>query len=124
MSGIIPRIGADKKVELTEGGSATLADPMTAKEAAFLGRGILACATATLAPNAPLGALVGDMHLPIIKWATGTNPLGEPVLVLSVPPGIELTFQMPALTLRTLGEALLSQANRTSSSMGHGGSVH
>lgn len=127
MPEIIPRIGADRKVELTNDGSATLvgADPMTPQEAAFLARGILACAASISAPNAPPpGTLVGDVHLPIMRWATGTNPLGEAVLVLSILPGIELTFQMPPLTVRTLGEALISQAAGTAPPAGHSGTVH
>ena len=76
MSEIIARISADRRVELTVDGAAKIAgaDPMTAEEAAFLARGILASAAALSAPNAPApGTIIGDAHLPAMTWAVGSS---------------------------------------------------
>jgi len=128
MAEIIARIAADHKIELTSDGTAKLSgtDPMTPEDAAFLARGILACAATQSAPNAPPpGTIVGDAHLPPMTWGVGVSPLtGEPILVLSVPPGIELTFVMPPQGAIALGRALVARGEGTAPPEPQRGTVH
>jgi hypothetical protein len=128
MAEIIARIASDRKVELTHDGSTKLSgtDPLAPHDAAFLARGILSCAAALSGTNPPpVGALTGDTHLPIMGYATGTSSItGDPVLILSVPPGIELTFVMPLQTVRELGAALVAEADGTAPLGGRRGTVH
>jgi len=125
---IIPRTAPNQTVELTKDGSAPIGsiDPITPQAAAFLARGILGCAAALSGANPPpVGTLVGDAHLPIMQWRTGRlNINGEPVLMLSIPPGIELTFQLPEITARALGKALLDEGDRSAPLGGQRGTVH
>jgi len=121
MTEIIPRIARDRKIELTADGSATLngVDPIKPQDAAFLARALLAAATA-LSGNSPppVGALVGDAHLPVVNGVIGkSNITGDPVLLLSVPPGIELTFQLSPSIATSMGESLVAAAsNNTAAS--------
>jgi hypothetical protein len=102
MSEIMARINAEHLVELIDDRLASIASvpPMTPQDTAFLARGMLACAAALTEVVGPptAGAIVGDAQFPIVQWKTMTaTATGLPVLILSIPPGIELTF---ALTLQ------------------------
>jgi len=44
--------------------------------------------------------------------------------MLSIPPGIELTFQLPEITARALGKALLDEGDRSAPLGGQRGTVH
>jgi hypothetical protein len=128
MAEISARVNAQGSVELINGQSATIesATAMTPLDAAWLARGLLACAAALAGPTPPAaGAIGGDAHLPIMTWAVGSSTItGKPVLVLSIPPGIELTFVMPAQGAIAVGEALVAQGEGTAPPEGHRGTVH
>jgi hypothetical protein len=114
MTEIMARIGQNGDVELIDDRSAKIeaAGSMTPHDAVYLARGILSCATALSGPNPPKpGAIVGDAHLPVVKWTVGASTFtAEPVLILSVPSGIELTFAIWPQGAKELGAALLAQA--------------
>src|SRR5580700_3072720 len=113
MAEIMARISPQGGVELVDDRLVKIiaVDSMTPRDAAFLARSILSCAVALSGPNRPeVGALVGDAHLPIMTWkVSSSNINGQPVLILSVPSGIELTFQMPPQGAKELGAALIAQ---------------
>jgi hypothetical protein len=114
MSELIPRIGQNKKIELIDDKMVRIAgiDPMTPMEAAFLARSLLACAAViSLEASPKINSLCADVHFPILKWAvsaqTGTQ---NPVLIFSIPPGIDVTFQMTVEIEKQLGAALVGHA--------------
>ena len=113
MGETIARIGEGGTVELVdEKMNAIGADPMTPEDAAFLARSLIACA-AVLAfdRSAKAGALHTDAHVPVLKWtiSVGTESC-KPVLIFSIPPGIDLTFQTSPQVERELGAALVARA--------------
>ena len=116
MPEIIARVAADGQIELITEKAIRLESigTLTPNDAAFLARGILACAAAVSGANPPkVGTLVGDAHLPITKWVIGTSNInGELVLLLSIPSGIELTFQIPAQAAKEIAAALIVQADK------------
>lgn len=117
MSEIMARVAPNGRVEIVDdkGKKIEATGALLPNDAAFLARGILACAAALSAANPPeAGRLVGDAHLPITKWVVGaSNANGEPVLVLSIPSGIELTFQIPAQAAKEIAAALVTQADKS-----------
>jgi hypothetical protein len=128
MSEIIARISADSGVELiTEQNKIIEAvGSLSPMDAAYLARGIFSCAATLSGPNPPeSGALVGDAHLPPLAWKVGiSRPEGHPVLILSVPPGIELTFLLPAEHAKKIAAALVAQADGVSPPEGQRGTLH
>lgn len=122
------RITPDGYVELIDDQSKIIRsiDPMTPDDAAYLARGILACAIVLSGPNPPnVATIIGDAHMPVLKWAVGSsNITGEPVLILTTPSGVELTFVMPLEGAKVIGEALLSRSQGSSPLGGHHGTVH
>jgi hypothetical protein len=107
---------------IAEGGNIELVDermvkiagasPMTPEDAAFLARSLLSCAAILAADkSAKIGQLYADAHFPILKWVvsqrTGTH---VPIIVFSIPPGIDLTFQLSTQTEKELGAALVAHA--------------
>jgi hypothetical protein len=125
---IMARVSAGARVELIDDRSAIIKSvvPMTPFDAAYLARGMLACAAALSGANPPkTGTTVGDAHLPVMKWVVGASRItGDPVLILSIPSGIELTFQLPPQTAKELGAALISQGAGSAPPGGHSGTVH
>lgn len=85
MAEIMARIGPAGSVELIDDRSMVIptVGAMTPMDAAYLARGMLASAVALSGPNAPSpGTIVGDAHLPIMKWAVGASSVtGDPVLI-------------------------------------------
>lgn len=128
MTEIMARISSDARVEVIDDRSTLIksVEAMAPPDAAYLARGLLACAVALSGQNPPkAGTIVGDAHMPVMKWMVGTSKVnGEPVLILTVPPGIELTFQMPSKGAKDLGNALLSQGEGTAPPEGHRGTIH
>jgi hypothetical protein len=103
------------------------ADPMTPEDAAFLARSLLACA-AMLAFDKSIkaGTLVGDVHLPVLQWkvSVGTESR-KPVVIFSIPPGIDLIFQLSPQIERELGTTLVAHAEGAlPPELPSGGSVH
>jgi len=127
MAEIIPKVSPDRGIELVEhrAGKTHLLGLMTAPDGAYLARGMLACAAALSGPDPPaVGDVVGDLHLPAIKWTVAASSRnGEPVLVLTIPSGIELTFQLSRHGAQEIGAALVAQAQGTAPLWGHSGTM-
>jgi hypothetical protein len=125
---LIARIGPEGSVEITDERSVPIKSvpAMTPGDAAYFARGLLACAAVLSGANpAPAGTIIGDAHLPVMRWVVGTSAAnGEPALIFSVPSGIELTFQMPPQAAKELGEALIAQSQRSAPLGGQRGTVH
>jgi hypothetical protein len=125
MTEIIARISANAGVELI-GDQSKLIDAvgsLSPMDAAYLARGIFSCAAMLSGANPPkAGVLVSDVHIPPLAWRVGISRLaGDPVLILSVPPGIELTFLLPAEHARKIAGALIAQADGVSPPEGQRG---
>ena len=128
MTEIIARISADSGVELI-GDQSKVIDAigsLSPMDAAYLARAIFSCAATLSGPTPPkAGTLVNDVHIPPLAWRVGISRLaGDPVLILSVPPGIELTFLLPAEHAKKIGNALIAQADGVSPPEGHRGMLH
>lgn len=128
MTEIIAKVGPDRGIELVEhrAGKMHLVGSMTPQDGAYLARGMLACAAALSGPNPPAaGTVVGDVHLPVAKWTvSASSSNGEPVLILTIPSGIELTFQMSRHGAQEIGAALVAQGQGTAPLWGHSGTIH
>jgi hypothetical protein len=128
MTELMARISQQGGVELVDekGIAVNGVPPMIAAEAAYLARGILACAAALFGTRpAKAGQIIGDAHFPIMKWRTTTsNITDEPVMILAHPSGIELTFVMPPQVAIELGTALVAQGQKNPPPAGRSGTVH
>ena len=128
MSETIARVNSSAGIDLVDERMRKIegAASMTPLDAAWLARGLLACAATLTGQNTPTpGTIVGDAHLPIMRWATGTSKFnGKPVLILSVPPGFELTFEMTPAGAKELGAALVAFGEGRSPPEGHRGTIH
>jgi hypothetical protein len=91
-----------------------------------LAKELLACAVSLLSPNKPNpGTILGYSELPVQEWKTMTSPYtGQLILILSVPPGIELVFGLTAEGAEEMGNALVFAAKSRLSSGAQSGSVH
>ena len=127
MAEIIPKVSPERGIELVEhrAGKPHLLGMMTPQDGAYLARGMLACAAALSGPNPPAaGEVVGDMHLPVTKWTVAAaSHNGEPVLILTVASGIELTFQLTRRGAHDIAGALVAQAQGTAPLRGHSGTM-
>lgn len=126
MAEIIAKVGPERGVELIEhrAGKAHALGEMTPPDGAYLARGILACAAALSGPEPPAaGTVVADLPLAVTKWTVAAAGDGEPLLVLTVRPGIELTFRLTRHGAQEVGTALMAQAQGTAP-RGHSGVMH
>jgi hypothetical protein len=116
MTEIIARIGQSGNVELVDERMVSIAGaaPMTPADAAFLARSLLSCAAlVTLNESPRIGTLCADLHFPVLKWTIAVQAeTRSPVVIFSVPPGIDLTFQMTPQIEKELGAALVAHAER------------
>jgi len=115
MREIMPKIGPDRGIEIVEhqsSGKTTRIGSMSPEDGAYLGRGILACAAALCRPDPPqFGTILWDAHLPVLGWAVGSSVTnGEPLLIFTIPSGIELTFEMPRHAAREIATALVAHS--------------
>jgi hypothetical protein len=114
MGETIARISEGGNVELVDEGMVKITgvSPMTHTDAAFLARSLLSCAALlALDKSAKVGALCADLHFPILKWVISTQTgTRVPVVIFSVPPGIDLTFQMSPQVEKELGAALVAHS--------------
>jgi hypothetical protein len=114
MGEILARVSQEKGVELVDDRSRKIEGigSMTPEDAAYLARGMLALAATLPGPNPPeVGTLGGDAHLPVAKWAVGASAFtGKPILLLTLPSGIELSFAIWPDGAKGLGTALIKQA--------------
>jgi len=115
MSETMARIGLDGTIELADERSAKIDSVAQMKplDAAYLARGLLACSASffdTKPPN--VGAIIGDSHFPVIKFAVSVGTETKmSVIVLTIPPGIDLVFQLSPQIEREMGAALVAHAN-------------
>jgi hypothetical protein len=128
MTEIMGRIGPDGTVEMADDRSVRVegVDPLTPSDAAFLGRELLSCAAALSGTNPPVaGTSIPDAHFPIIAWATGPHPnTGAPTLIVKIPPGIELTFQLTMQGAKEMGGGLVVLGQGLTPSGGSRGMIH
>ena len=113
MSEITVRINTENLIELIDERSVIQSlPPMTPINAAYLARALLACAAVLSQPQPPKpGTVVGDASFPTLTWKVGlSNVNSNMVLVLTIPPGIELVFEMPMQGTEALGGALIAQS--------------
>lgn len=110
----IAKIVQGGKVELFDQNEVKIAgiDPMTPLEAALLGRSLLACgAVVSLEATPKINYPCTDVHFPVLEWTLGAQTkIGDPVAIFSVPPGIDLTFQMTLQVEKAIGAALVAHA--------------
>jgi hypothetical protein len=114
MGETIAMVGQGGKVELIDSRMVKIdgVSSMTPAEAAFLARSLLSCAALIALGATPnIGAVVADLHFPVLKWSvTLQSGTPVPVVIFSVPPGIDLTFQLSPQVEKELGVALAAHA--------------
>jgi hypothetical protein len=96
MDEIISEVGPEHSVELVchHAGKRNAVGRMAPQDAAYLARGILACADALCGLNPPpLGTIAADAHLTVTKWGVSQSD-GELLLTLTLQSGIDLTFRI------------------------------
>jgi hypothetical protein len=128
MTEIMGRVSQDGRVELVDdhGTKISAVEPMTPQEAAFFARGILACAISlcSATPPAP-GEIVGDADLAVTKWVVGPSLMTNALtLILSIPPGINLSFGLTPQGAVELGRALTSQGQGSTPAEPQSGTIH
>jgi hypothetical protein len=128
MGKIKARIGAESCVELVDNESTPLPSPgpLEPLDAAYLARGLLACASLLSGPHAPdAGTIIADTPMPVMKWAIGkSTETTDVVLFLSLATGIELAFRMPSQGAKILGRALIAKSDGTLLPEEHRGGLH
>lgn len=128
MTEIMARIAANGHVELIDerGIRIDKIPPLTPNDAAYLARGILACAIATFHPNPPkVGEIGADIHMPIANWTVAASAInGDVLLLLTVPSAIALTFAMSKEGAIEIGRALVARGQGIEPLGDRSGMVH
>ena len=86
---------------------------LTAPEAMRAGLGLLAASVIanSTTQKPPPGTLVENCHFPVTAWSTGRSVAnGEPVLLLTIPGGQILVFQLTGVSAEAAGKALVLEA--------------
>jgi len=107
MDEIIAEVGSEHSVELVRhhAGKRGAIGRMTPQDAAYLARGILACADALCGANPPpLGTIIADTHLTVTRWDV-TRSDDELHLRLTLQSGIVLNFQVAKRVANETGAA-------------------
>jgi hypothetical protein len=111
MGETMARIAEGGKVELVNERMTQVAAPMTAEDAAFLARELFCCAAMLAFGQAKIGALGGDGQIPVLKWTIGFGRDSRmPIVIFSIPPGIDVTFQLSPQVEKELGAALVAHS--------------
>ena len=82
-------------------------------EAMRTGLALLAASVVSNSParRPPLGTRIENCHFPVLAWTTGRSAAnGEPVLLLTIPGGQVLVFQLTGPAAETCGRALVREA--------------
>lgn len=127
MTEVTARINQTQGVELVSVATSSpiAAISMNPVEAAYLARDLLASAAALCSDTPPkAGAMIGDAHIPFKGQPGWSNVTGNPSLCVSVPPGIELTFEMTREAAKELGASLIALAEQRSPLGDHPSTVH
>jgi len=115
MSGTFAKVKQAGHIELVAENLSPIAgaDKMTTMQGAELARSLLACsAILTFEPSPKEDVVPADVHLPVAKCQVGTRPGTRiPIIVFSVPPGVDLTFQLSPEGAKELGEMLIACAD-------------
>jgi hypothetical protein len=110
----VARIGQDGTIELVDEKMVPIAGtaPMTPSDAAFLARSLLSCAALiSIEKSAKIGTLCADAHFPVLKWTiTAQTETRKPIIIFSIPPGLDLTFQMSPQDEKKFGAALIAHS--------------
>lgn len=103
-------------VIVAEGASQPLFDlKLGPAEAAVLGRSLLAASAVcrSLPPKPASGSVVTDCHFPVLRWETGVSSANHsPVLRVTVPGGVPLTFEVTKDVAKAFGAALAAEGKR------------
>ena len=100
MDEVIAKVGPEASIEIVEHHSGKVRSSafMTPRDATYLARGLLACATALCGPDPPQPRTIfANAHTPALKGVAEVCDGGF-LLTIKVRSGIELSFQMPAQT--------------------------
>ena len=98
MEQIISKVGSGQNIELVQyrSGKTHSLGSMTPENCVYLARGMLSCAAAVCDDNRPpVGTVISDSHIPVTRWIVKTFGESELDLIVTVRPGIDLTFRMP-----------------------------
>lgn len=103
-------------VVAAEGRQAPLVDlKIGPTEAAVLGRALLAASAVcrSLPPKPAAGSTIADCHFPVLKWETGVSNVNQsPIMRVTVPGGMLLTFEVPKEMAKEFGAALAAEGKR------------
>ena len=105
MDEIISEVGPEHSVELVRhhAGKRSAVGRMAPQDAAYLARGILACADALCGSNPPpLGTITADTHLTATRWDVSQSG-DELLLTLTIRSGIDLTFRIARQAAQKIG---------------------
>jgi len=85
---------------------------LTPREATRAGVALLAASTVchSKSRRPPSGTKIENCHFPVTAWSTGRSVAnGEPVLLLTIPGGQVLVFQLTDPTSEAVGRALIRE---------------
>lgn len=99
-----------------EGRSSPLIDlKVGPTEAAVLGRALLAASAVcrSLPPKPESGSTLSDCHFPVLQWETGTSNVTQaPIMRVTIPGGLQLTFEVTKDAAKEFGAALAAEGKR------------
>lgn len=117
--GFAVRYLSDQQVNFVvsaEGRDAPLIDlKIGPNEAAVLGRALMAASAVcrSLPPKPQSGSTITDCHFPVLKWETGVSNVNQaPIMRVTVPGGLQLTFEVAREAAKEFGAALTSEGKR------------
>lgn len=103
-------------VVAAEGREAPLVDlKIGPSEAAVLGRALLAASAVcrSLPPKPPAGSVINDCHFPVLRWETGVSNVNQsPIMRVTLPGGVQLTFEVAKEAAKEFGAALTAEGKR------------
>ena len=111
MTEILARISAEGGVELIDDKSNLIEGigSLSPNDAAYLARGILACAAGT--GSQPPGTIGGDVPLVVSVTQVGANRFGQISIKLTVLQGTELTFVLSPEAAKSIVDGIKKQPN-------------
>lgn len=104
-------VGPDGTVFLSDGREAT---PMSALDAMRLAKDLMMCAVASHAREARVGAVPGDMHIPVTRCAVEASPYTDwAALTFTFDPPLQFTLRLTPKVVADLLPALERIASQT-----------
>jgi S-formylglutathione hydrolase FrmB len=85
---------------------------LSATEAMRAGLALMAASViANSKQQPPVGTPIENCHFPVTAWSTGRSVAnGEPVLLLTIPGGQVVVYQLTGLSAEAAGQALVAEA--------------